>query len=374
MVKYFVFDTETTGLNPEENRIIEIAWIIIDDNKIIKQENFLIKNDGFKIIPNDATKKNNITQEMIEKDGISWNLIIISLKNDIKEIDLIIGHNVDFDIKFLISEFKRGNNKDLEDLIKSKKTYCTMERGTEIYNDGGKWIRLEDLHNKIFFNKRKESHRALDDSIMTWECFSKLIEKEKINNCKCSIHHKTIYATEIIKCLFENNIIKYFENMEIKIIKNFSIEILSLDIFRYYILTIILLYKYTKTQKFPLSFNFLENRTDETVNEMNLLSEEFMKLTNKEKIINIFKVSILIKSYYMNNNYYQLQEKMEQEILEETIDVLFIAKCVYLLNVEFNDLEIEFPIGKDYYINCPKCSETIDIFIDKILKIHELIH
>ena len=44
------FDTETTGVNTKRDRIVELAWVLCDnEGKIIREETRLIIPEGFEI-------------------------------------------------------------------------------------------------------------------------------------------------------------------------------------------------------------------------------------------------------------------------------------------------------------------------------------
>ena len=62
--RYIAFDTETTGLNPINDRIIELGAVLFENGKPVKRFETLI-NVGMSI-PARVTAVNNITNDMLE--------------------------------------------------------------------------------------------------------------------------------------------------------------------------------------------------------------------------------------------------------------------------------------------------------------------
>lgn len=97
---YIAFDLETTGLNKNEDEIIQIAIVKFDENgKILKKFNSLVHPE-----------KNTIETFIsfltgINNDAIKSAPLLEELKTEIlsffDENTLLIGHNIQFDIDFL---------------------------------------------------------------------------------------------------------------------------------------------------------------------------------------------------------------------------------------------------------------------------------
>lgn len=96
-------DTETTGLKP--GRIIQLSYII-DDGITLKGKNFFFAVD---YIPPESTMIHGFTTEKIYglSGGKSFEDYADEIYSDFSSADLIIGHNVAFDIGFLSAEFAR---------------------------------------------------------------------------------------------------------------------------------------------------------------------------------------------------------------------------------------------------------------------------
>jgi DNA polymerase-3 subunit epsilon len=95
--KFVCIDCETTGLDPKEDRVIEVAALCFDGESSFEQYESLI--DPECVIPDSAIAIHHITQEMVQgKPKIQAVLSeILSLIAD----HIIIGHGVGFDIELL---------------------------------------------------------------------------------------------------------------------------------------------------------------------------------------------------------------------------------------------------------------------------------
>ena len=106
---YVLVDIETTGFSPINDEIIEIGAIKVENNKIVKQYDELIKID--KILPQKITELTGITDNML-KNGKLPNIV---LEEFIKFVgnSIIVGHNVNFDLGFLCNKCKKYLNYNL---------------------------------------------------------------------------------------------------------------------------------------------------------------------------------------------------------------------------------------------------------------------
>ena len=155
ITSFVCFDIETTGLNPEEDRIIEIGGIKVKDKKIVGQFREFI-NPEFaltsKII--DIT---NITDEML-KDAPKEEEVIKRFLDFVQD-DILIGHNIPFDysfIKIAASKLKLTFERfGIDTLVLSKKLHGTASSRS-----------LENMC-KLYNIKNEHAHRALDDAKAT---------------------------------------------------------------------------------------------------------------------------------------------------------------------------------------------------------------
>lgn len=202
---YLFLDTETTGLLPtkqfdnhkdylkEAPHIVQIALLFFDKNfKKISERNILISPKGY-IIPQESTKIHGITNSYALEHGEDWNLVMDYLKAVFDTVNVIIGHNLDFDLEVLDAEFWRrgvtwGYVKDdgSDTFYKAEEIIDTMKLGAEICKipstikgEKYKWPTLDELYRTLFGTTYKGQHNALNDVKATYECYCQMIRNKK---------------------------------------------------------------------------------------------------------------------------------------------------------------------------------------------------
>lgn len=98
---------------------------------------------------------------------------------DIEDAQLVIGHNIDFDMHIVGCELFRENmnyNK-----LMTKPSICTMQKSTNFCaipsnsnHPGYKWPTLEELHMKLFGTTFSGAHDAMSDVEATRKCYFEL--------------------------------------------------------------------------------------------------------------------------------------------------------------------------------------------------------
>lgn len=141
-IKLFI-DTETTGLPLNDNLpytdlknwpyLVQVALIIEDDNYgILAKRNIILKPDGY-TISESATKIHGISNEIAVKNGEDRDKVISFLDLALYKSDIIIGHNVSFDLNVIKSEIIRI--KGIENALFKKKKHIvidTMKMGRNV--------------------------------------------------------------------------------------------------------------------------------------------------------------------------------------------------------------------------------------------------
>lgn len=192
-----VLDIETTGLptvngfnsykdpklikNYDSSRVVQIA-IGVYDNKQNEKEfyNILINPENKFYINN--YKFHGITQEKASKEGIIFKKFIPIFEKILLNTDLIIGHNINFDVNVLASELYRNNEQNLAKMFLNIKRYCTCFNGKNIVkiknkkNNNYKLPKLNELYQFFFNEEMKNYHDAKYDVIHTAKCYFKMIE------------------------------------------------------------------------------------------------------------------------------------------------------------------------------------------------------
>lgn len=115
-MKVIYFDTETTGLDFTDSRIIELAMLIVEDGRIEEYDEFI--NVGFDL-PAKITEITGITDEMLITEGISEASVADDLKRNLTPGTVMIAHNCQFDLLFVYNLLKRHYPSQADDIVSS---------------------------------------------------------------------------------------------------------------------------------------------------------------------------------------------------------------------------------------------------------------
>ena len=212
-MRVLVFDTETSGLPKSKiiNQstqhlwpfIVQFSYVIFDDTSknIIKIQDKIIKVKTYNVISEESIKFHGITNEISETKGVNLIDVLTEFLSDLNKIDLIVGHNIEFDISMIKVELLRIVNEyekdetvkeklksQLELIINSDKVYCTMQKSIDMCkiereNSRGKYFKfpsLTELHEKLFNVKPQSLHNSLNDVLITLRCFIKMYDDNDI--------------------------------------------------------------------------------------------------------------------------------------------------------------------------------------------------
>lgn len=163
---FTAFDTETTGLEPEKNSVIEIGAVKFDINGVKARYSVLV-NPQIKI-PNNITELTGITNFMVENErdfAQTADDFLYFIKDTI-----LVAHNAPFDLGFINEELKRCQKNPL-----TNKVLDTLTLSKKILPSFGKY-------NLQFLAKTLEifvtnAHRAEDDARVCMELFDILAKK-----------------------------------------------------------------------------------------------------------------------------------------------------------------------------------------------------
>lgn len=107
-MKTLLFDSETTGLDPSKNHIIEIGAQLVDQEwNILGELSLLVKNPNVTEITSETTALTGIKQEDIDAQGVEIQDAISQLGALASGADYICAYNRDFDEAFLRAEIAR---------------------------------------------------------------------------------------------------------------------------------------------------------------------------------------------------------------------------------------------------------------------------
>lgn len=158
---YCIIDLETTGLTASSCQIIEIGALKIRNGQIVEQYNQLIKPTCY--IPDIVTQLTGITNQDVQnqptiEEGIPDFLQFI-------QNDLLIGHNIRFDLSFLKQHVQLLND------------YSDTLHLAQKYLPGQPSYKLSALQKSLHLSKN--THRSLDDCQTTYELYEYIKSQQR---------------------------------------------------------------------------------------------------------------------------------------------------------------------------------------------------
>ncbi|HCM88964.1 MULTISPECIES: helicase C-terminal domain-containing protein [Vagococcus] len=163
---YAVVDIETTGTNPETDKIIQFACVFIQNWKIINY--FSTDVNPLKPIPKNIEFLTGISNEQVATAPYFED--ISSTISQILSNCCFVAHNVYFDYSFLNSELRRAGQEELEldclDTVELSQIMFPCSSG----------FRVKDLAEYLNL-KHDNPHQALSDAYVTAEIFIRLAQK-----------------------------------------------------------------------------------------------------------------------------------------------------------------------------------------------------
>jgi DNA polymerase III subunit epsilon len=215
------YDTETTGIRPEQDRVIEIAAY----DPVNKTTFEKLINPGC-AIPAEATAIHKITNEMVA-DCPSFEEISKEFIQFCEGDVVLIAHNNDnFDLHFLRHEFARSKLS-----LPDWKFFDTLKWSRRYRPDLPRHT-LQFLR-EIYGIPSNNAHRALDDVIVLHQIFTELTDDLPIDelynllNRPRQLHHMPFgkhqgtplnkIPGDYVKWLVKNGVFEKEENRELKV-------------------------------------------------------------------------------------------------------------------------------------------------------------
>lgn len=190
---YLFFDVEAAGMpkkwsSPHTDtfnwpRMVQIAWLVFDENKkLIDNQNYYIKPDGFDIPP-ESEERNGISTKYAEENGFPLKEVLEKFAEAIRPAKHIIAHNMAFNEKVVAAEFFRN---DIRHVLFDTDRICIMQEATHFCKipgkrGGYKWPTQKELYIKIFNKIPQGLHNAALDVRVTANCFFTLLKIEAID-------------------------------------------------------------------------------------------------------------------------------------------------------------------------------------------------
>lgn len=164
-LRFCVIDLETTGGNPETEKIIEIGMVKVENRKITEERSFLV--NPMKEIPDFVQKLTGI-----KKADVQHSPQIEEVIDEILEFigdSILVAHNTSFDIPFLNGVLKKLQRPTLDN-----KVICTNIMTKYMIPD----IMSSNLNymSQIFNIDHSQAHRAIEDARATGMLLIKYME------------------------------------------------------------------------------------------------------------------------------------------------------------------------------------------------------
>jgi DNA polymerase III epsilon subunit-like protein len=187
MNKIFYFDVETTGLDAKKNDIIQLAYIIEIDDKIMEDGNIEMQPFNYATVETKALEVSHRTVEMIkayQEPRLAYKQLSKTFdkyidKYNKKDKFIPAGYNVNFDLQFLREFWFKNNDK----YFGSYFDYHVFDPITTLILMRYKnLIQVDDFHLATIckhFNIEIQAHDALSDIRATRLVIKKVLENIK---------------------------------------------------------------------------------------------------------------------------------------------------------------------------------------------------
>ncbi len=153
-----VFDTETTGLDPERDRIVQIAAVALEGGRETGRfERYLRSNEPL----GDSTRIHGIDEEFLAKEGVDPSLGLGEFLDFLGD-SVLVAHNLDFDWSMLQHSLRRAGK---EPLPENRERYDSLDLSRRAW-PGEKSYKLGRLLDRLGL-AGVNSHNAMDDVLAT---------------------------------------------------------------------------------------------------------------------------------------------------------------------------------------------------------------
>ena len=184
MKEYLLFvDTETSGIPRDWNQpystrnnwphIAQLAWVVcMPDGREIKAENYYIQPSDYDMDPVSGTI-HGLTLDFLRAHGQPRHAVMQRLYRDLLQYQpLVVAHFMRLDFHMVGVGFHRAG---LPNPLLQLPTFCTMRAtGPLVRHSTQGFLRLGELHERLFGEPMRREHDALADARATARCFFEL--------------------------------------------------------------------------------------------------------------------------------------------------------------------------------------------------------
>ncbi len=179
-----VFDTETTGVNNQNDSIVQLAALVLDEDfNEVDRLNVLIQQDREITDKEILTHVHGKTYAMCQEQGIPLAEALTRFKSMLEGCGVVVAHNMPFDEGFLKSAAaKVGINFEInirkmdtmslyKDIVKCQPTEKMIQAGFSGYKNPS----LTEAYNYVFGKDFDNAHDAFGDIKATAEIYKNLV-------------------------------------------------------------------------------------------------------------------------------------------------------------------------------------------------------
>ena len=171
--RFYVIDTETTGLNPDEDEILQLS--------IVDESGCIICDRLFRPERHESWEKaeeiNHITPSMVKRE-IAFKQAVPQLNAIFAQCGTIIGYNTGFDLAFL----QKAGVEFREDIkvIDVQAIFTPIAGEWDWEQNKYKWQSLVKCAEYCGYEWRGNAHNSLADALATLHCYKTLAAKNGV--------------------------------------------------------------------------------------------------------------------------------------------------------------------------------------------------
>lgn len=190
-VRFIAFDTETTGFDYKEDRILSIGAVGVKNNAIdvVDQLELYLDQDVFKAetVKIHQIRKNGMHEKVSEKKALEKFITYI-------EDSILVAHHAGFDQRMINKALERNGLGKLKNKILDTGTlFKRTKHQVYLIHDPNKYYSLDALCNDLKISK-SDRHTASGDAFITALAFLKIISKLR-KEYKGGIEIKDLFKT-----------------------------------------------------------------------------------------------------------------------------------------------------------------------------------
>ncbi|MBT8319276.1 MAG: 3'-5' exonuclease [Gramella sp.] len=179
-VRFVVFDTETTGFNFKEDRILSIGAVRIENQCIEISDNFEVFLEQTKFNPETVKIHGIIQNERFEKisEEEALRRFLSYIQNSV-----LVAHHAGFDVKMINKALSRNGLPKLKNKVLDTSVLYKKTRITTNLIDRDRAYSLDEIA-EAYNIELTDRHTASGDAYITALIFMKLLSRLKTSNNK----------------------------------------------------------------------------------------------------------------------------------------------------------------------------------------------